>query len=185
MPSPALRLADDRIELVHPSADLVPEVQAALRESYSLHQRYLPFATPEPEREKVADTMNTAMEQFRKGEGEYRYFIRRLDTGALVGCAGLHIRDARLPHYELGYWVRESEQGKGYIAAAVRLLAQHAGRELGARFVDLLTVTSNAPSRRVAERCGFELLEIRPDERELGDGTRDRTCVYRKNLTGL
>lgn len=68
---------------------------------------------------------------------------------------------------EIGYWVAPEARGRGLAARAVGLLADWAFATLGLRRLELVTYEGNAPSRRVAERCGFVL-----------EGPRDGLLVY-------
>lgn len=64
----------------------------------------------------------------------------------------------RVPHPgtgEVGYWLAPEARGRGAATRAVRLLCEWAFGELGLVRVQLLTHPENAPSQRLAERCGF------------------------------
>jgi len=62
-----------------------------------------------------------------------------------------------IPAFELAYWVRQSEQGKGYATEGVRLLTDYAFQSLGAQRVELGIDAKNVRSIAVARRCGFVL----------------------------
>ncbi|MCC7458416.1 MAG: GNAT family N-acetyltransferase [Nitrospira sp.] len=98
--------------------------------------------------------------------------------GALVGATGLHRPDWATPKIEVGYWVRTSHAGRGYIAEAVQALTRYAFEHLGAVRVELVTDEANTASRRVAERCGFTLEGVLHNERRAPDGSLRHTCVY-------
>ncbi len=78
-------------------------------------------------------------------------------TGRYLGGSGLHrIRwDSRI--FEIGYWIRTSEEGKGYITETVRLLTRLAFDRLGAHRVEIYVDPRNARSIRVPERLGYIL----------------------------
>ena len=85
----------------------------ALRE----HLWFLPWVAE-------AQTLESAEARCRQAQA---HFLQRADvpylafernSGRLVGSAGLHRTDWSLPKTEVGYWVRTSEVGKGYAAAA-------------------------------------------------------------------
>ena len=77
--------------------------------------------------------------------------------GRYLGGAGLHDPDWELRAFEVGYWLRASALGRGYVTEAVRLLVDLAFGPLGARRVRLRCDARNGASRRVAERVGFVL----------------------------
>ncbi len=78
-------------------------------------------------------------------------------TGRYLGGSGLHrIRwDSRT--FEIGYFIRASEEGKGYISESVRLLTRLAFDRLRANRVEIYIDPRNARSIRVPERLGFVL----------------------------
>jgi ribosomal-protein-serine acetyltransferase len=78
-------------------------------------------------------------------------------TGRYLGGSGLHrIRwDSRT--FEIGYFIRRSEEGKGYITETVQLLSRLAFDGLGANRVEIYVDPRNVRSIRVPERLGFLL----------------------------
>jgi RimJ/RimL family protein N-acetyltransferase len=77
----------------------------------------------------------------------------------------------------IGYWLLPAARGQGHATRAVRLLADHADRDLGLHQVLLITERANRRSRRVAERAGFEHIETRPGHHEI-DGRAVDVAVY-------
>jgi len=106
------------------------------------------------------------------------FLIFERTGGALVGATGLHRPDWNTPKIEIGYWVRTSHTGRGYIAEAVQALTRYAFEHLGAVRVELITDEANAASRRVAQRCGFTLEGVLHNERRAPDGSLRNTCIY-------
>ncbi len=76
-------------------------------------------------------------------------------TGRYVGGSGLHPRDWEVPSFEIGYWVRATDQGRGYVTEAVKLLADYAFDTYGARRVSIHCDARNERSAAVARRLGF------------------------------
>lgn len=79
------------------------------------------------------------------------------ETGRLLGSAGLHRINWELRSFEIGYWVRASEEGRGYVSETVQVLTRFAFEQLGANRVEIRMDTRNERSRRVPERLGFTL----------------------------
>lgn len=150
-------LISSRIELRPPTLDLVEPLQKALSESYLLHHHFLDWVEPEPSILSVTANMNVAKEQFALKANELRFFILRRDNNELVGSISLHIRDMGVPYYEIGYWVRNSAKGKGYITESVLMLTDYAFIHLNAVRVEIRTAAKNKKSIAVAERAGFKL----------------------------
>jgi RimJ/RimL family protein N-acetyltransferase len=63
--------------------------------------------------------------------------------------------DAEAQTAELGYVVAPRARGRGAATEALRLLTEWAFSTLGALRLELLIGSENAPSKRVAEHCGY------------------------------
>ncbi len=74
--------------------------------------------------------------------------------GRLVGSAGINQINRVNNFANLGYWVRETEQGKGYAVEGARLVAGFAFRTLHLGRVEIVAAVDNIASRSVAERVG-------------------------------
>jgi RimJ/RimL family protein N-acetyltransferase len=75
--------------------------------------------------------------------------------GPCVGLLWMGFRAAGRSVGYVGYWLVPDARGRGFAAAAVRLISDWAVRELGVATVRLTTAPENAASQRVAERSGF------------------------------
>ena len=82
------------------------------------------------------------------------------------------------PRTEIGYWCRTTRAGRGYVSEAVAAVARYAHENLRAVRVEIVTDEANLASRRVAERCGFELEGVLRHERRAPDGSLRNTCIY-------
>ncbi len=76
-------------------------------------------------------------------------------TGRYLGGTGFHSISWRLRVFEIGYWLRTSAAGHGYMTEAVRLLLGLAFGRLDARRVAILCDTLNTRSLAIPERIGF------------------------------
>jgi RimJ/RimL family protein N-acetyltransferase len=81
--------------------------------------------------------------------------------GTVVGSIGLRREGGEPGVGEVGYWVAAGARGQGVATAATRALAEWALGPAGLHRLELYAAVDNAPSRRVAERAGFELEGIR------------------------
>jgi RimJ/RimL family protein N-acetyltransferase len=77
--------------------------------------------------------------------------------GEFIGCSGLHRMDWTARTFEIGYWLRTSQCGHGFMTEAVHAITGFAFDVLRARRVEIRADARNVRSWRVAERCGFEL----------------------------
>ena len=106
------------------------------------------------------------------------YLMWEKASGSVIGATGLHRTDWNTPKTEIGYWCRTSRTGKGFTSEAVEALVEVAFEQLKVSRVELITDAENLGSRRVAQRCRFELEGILRNERRAPDGTLRNTCVY-------
>ncbi len=77
--------------------------------------------------------------------------------GQFLGGSGLHRIDWGIRRFEIGYWLRRSAEGHGYVTETVRLLTSMAFDVLAANRVEIRTDVRNVRSRAVPERLGFQL----------------------------
>ena len=111
----------------------------------------------------------------------YHFFDR--SSGELLGSSGLHRINWRIPRFEIGYWVRTSAAGKGYVSEAARTLTTLAFERLGAKRVEIRCDDRNEASGMVAEHCGFHLDGVLRNYTVGTDGTLRDERIY--SLTDL
>ena len=106
--------------------------------------------------------------------------IRKSD-GRLVGVSGFNQHlDWRVPRFEIGYWVRTSLQGQGYISEAVRTLTDFAFRDLRALRVAIHCDAANTRSAAVARRGGFTQEARLRNQSRNGDGALNDELIFSK-----
>ena len=105
-------------------------------------------------------------------------FIFNKNTGAFIGGSGLHRFDWNVPRFEIGYWVRASQEGKGYITEAVWGITNFAFEKLYAERIEIHMDNRNERSWRVAERLQFKLEGIHRRDARDSDGRLRDTRVY-------
>jgi RimJ/RimL family protein N-acetyltransferase len=148
------RLVGARVVLRPVERTDVPALRAAIEESRAHIRPWLPWAdghrTPE-------ETYDFAAKQKAGWVGRTSFgcgiFLR--EDGAVLGGAGLHVRDWAARRFEIGYWLRASAIGHGYVREVVALLSRFAFDTLGANRVEIRCDAGNTPSRRVAEASGY------------------------------
>lgn len=133
------------------------EVRSAVAESLDELRQWMPWAS--------GDLPDEAQYEVRVREGRAKFLLREdlwlllflKGTNVLVGCSGLHRINWDVPRFEIGYWVRTSYAGQGYITEAVKGITHFAFKSLGARRVEIRCDALNERSAAVARRAGFEL----------------------------
>ncbi len=78
-------------------------------------------------------------------------------SGRFLGGSGLHRMDWGLRTFEVGYWLRRTAEGHGFMREAVRLLTRLAFETLGANRVEIRMDPRNGRSPKVAEGLGYVL----------------------------
>ncbi len=99
-------------------------------------------------------------------------------TGRYLGGSGLHRINWDLRIFEIGYFIRASEEGKGYIAETVQVLTRLAFDGLAASRVEVYVAPRNVRSVRVPERLGFVLEGTLRRYREGVDGHPEDRHVF-------
>jgi carbamoyl-phosphate synthase large subunit len=75
--------------------------------------------------------------------------------GRVIGCVGYHSVSWQHRGTSIGYWLAESEQGRGTMTQAVRALVDHAFAAWDLNRVEIAAAVENERSRAVARRLGF------------------------------
>jgi ribosomal-protein-serine acetyltransferase len=140
-----------------PQAGEATVVNAALRESAAELGRWLRWATPVQTVEETEVRNRRAYAEYLAREYFHFHLYRRAD-GAFVGGLSLEPTDWAVPSFEIGYWVRTSLSGHGYITEAVTGLVDFAQKHFGAQRLTIWCDARNQRSAAVAERCGFPLV---------------------------
>ncbi|PSW21699.1 N-acetyltransferase [Photobacterium sanctipauli] len=169
-----------RIKLVKPSLTIVPQMFEAIIESQKELSVYLPWVPFSLTEDAVKTNAEKAIENFESFKEELRFSIICKHTERLLGVIGLMITDKSVPYFEIGYWLRTSEVGKGYITEAIGLLEQYAFAELDAKRVEIRAAESNIKSRAVAERCGYQFELTLQNACRLPSGQLSNTVIYAK-----
>ena len=93
-------------------------------------------------------------------------------SGKLVIGTGLQRMNWDAGYFEIGYYVRTSETGKGFVTESTNALLRYTFNALGAKKVGICHVDGNDASKRVIEKLGFIKTGYIADDDVLNDGTR-------------
>jgi RimJ/RimL family protein N-acetyltransferase len=173
-------LETERLRIRAPQPGEAPVVYAAILESLDNLRQWMLWAHEEQTLESVEASSRRAVEMFQTRE-TLRFRLFRKADGEYVGMSEIHSFDWSVPRCEIGYWVRTSMQGKGYITEAVIGLTDFALNVLHARRVEIRCNARNQRSAAVAERAGYTLeARLHHYERDVGGELRD-TLIYVKS----
>jgi len=91
-----------------------------------------------------------------RGVGESAFAVVDAETGRVLGSIGVRFSDAG-DVGEIGYWLRADARGRGTITRALRVVSAWAFRRGSVERLQLRADIENIPSRRSAEKAGFQL----------------------------
>lgn len=129
---------------------------------------WLPHTSIENSREILKNVLTA--------EGTFAVTLKGKDTP--IGCAGWMETTAHedLHELELGYWMGQAYWGNGYAPEAVQALLRYCFETLGQSRIWCAHYAENDKSRRVIEKCGFQLMFRRKEKVEaLGE---ERICCF-------
>ena len=149
----------------------------AIVESAAQLKDWLRWVTPVPDIAQSELSCHPAYARFLMNQDLMAFLILKAN-GELVGGSGLHYANWDLRSFELGYWGRTRYLGNGLISEGVAALAQFALVTLQANRVYLTMDENNLPSRRLAERVGFEFEGTLRKDRRNPRGELRNTRVY-------
>ncbi len=104
--------------------------------------------------------------------------IWEASTKRFLGGSGLYPRNWETRYFEIGYWLRASATGHGYITEAVQLLTDYAFSALAATRVEIRCDERNVRSAAVAQRLGFVQEARLRNEQLAADGGLRNTLIF-------
>jgi len=179
-------LRGERVLLRPYRLDDAAEAQAAIAESREHIRRFEDFADEFQTVEEMADRIVRRQARWLLRD-DFSMGFWHCQTGRYLGGIGLHPTAEggwSVPAFAIGYWVRVSEEGHGYVTEAVRLIASYAFEVLGARRIEIRCDVRNMRSARVARRCGFELEGRLRNVALAPDGTVADELVFSRTASG-
>lgn len=174
-------IVTERLLLAAPRAGMGQALAAAVGESIEHLKPWMPWAQLAPTVEDSEAVMRRMQADFiLRRDLVYQIYRKSEDgrAGRLLGGTGLHRFDWELRRFEIGYWIRSTALGQGYVTEAVQALTRMAFEQLRARRVEIRMDELNLRSRAVAERCGYELEGVLRNDALNVAGEPRNTCVY-------
>lgn len=151
------------------------ELLEAIQESRDELRPWMPFADESPDDLRVWLVGAVARWLTRETLG---CAILDRATGRIAGNIGLMTRDWEIGYFEIGYWLRTSAVGKGFMTEATRLLTDFAFDHLWANRIEIRCDADNERSAAVPRRLGFtQEGHLRWDGTFVGDSVHD-TLIF-------
>ena len=120
-------------------------------------RKYLP--------DEVFETLSDAQEtieflnsQYGMTKGPLVYAVLRKEDRCCIGYVQVVPRKDKT--WEIGYHIGIRYRGNGYATDAVRVFLPIMAKTIGIKEIYGICLTDNTPSRRVLDKCGFEILSI-------------------------
>jgi RimJ/RimL family protein N-acetyltransferase len=155
------------------------EMNEAMAESLNELQPWMIFAQSLQPPEETEQYAREARLKYLGRSNMHMNIYNKVD-GSFIGCSGLHHIDWDLRAFELGYWIRTSCSGKGYMTEAVNGITDFAIHELKANRIEIRCSGRNVRSAAVAERTGYKLDGILRLSTRGFDGELHDSKVYAK-----
>jgi ribosomal-protein-serine acetyltransferase len=127
----------------------------ALTDANRAHlRRWLPWLDAVQVEEHSREFVESAMAQHAAGRGPV---FAILHDGGIAGVVGFHpIRPIHAVG-EIGYWLAESQQGRGIMTACCKFVVRYGFHSLNLNRLEIAVATGNHKSRAIPERLGFRL----------------------------
>jgi ribosomal-protein-serine acetyltransferase len=171
-PAPTFELPEGRRLRALEGSD-VPELHAVIETNRAYLARWLPWAARQTARDTL-DFVSATRRQLADDDGFQAAIVA---AGRIVGVAGYHGVDRPNHATSIGYWLAESEQGRGTMTHAVRALVDHAIGAWALNRVEIRADVENLRSRAIPERLCFRYEGTLRQAQRLGESYRDQV-VY-------
>ena len=152
-------------------------LNAVVVESVPRLRPWMPWAVQTPSIDDTRDYCEVVVREFGSREG-FAFLMFDRQTGGIVGAAGLVRPEWTVPRMEIGYWIRESHEGRGLVAEAVRGLIDYAFDQFAVARLEIRADDANVRSCQVPERLGFRLEGIMQHDGRNTSGELCSTRVY-------
>jgi ribosomal-protein-serine acetyltransferase len=144
----------DRLIIREPRFGDGQVIYEAKAETWDMLHKWMPWAKEKTSIEEDEMFLRNNHIKFLKRE-DLPMLAFEKETGHFIGGTGLHRFDWQKRHIEIGYWYRQSAQGKGYATEGTKALIRYAFDVLKANKVTICHADKNEASKRVIEKCGF------------------------------
>jgi len=145
-----------RLMIRPPQAGDGKVMNAAILESVAELKPWMPWVRKSiPTVEESEEVCRQSQAKFLLREDMTMFAFDR-ESGEFIGSTGLHRFNLEHGVFEIGYWIRSSRGGKGYVTEATNALTRFCFGALGARRVQLFCNASNIKSVAIPEGLGFE-----------------------------
>ena len=150
----------------------------AIEESHEEFKRWFDWCGQIPTIEMIQETIRRFRASWELGD---QYIFGLFDhADRYLGVCGIEWVDWKVPSFEVGYWLRTSAVGNGYMSEAVRAIEEKVVIPAGGRRVSIKCDALNSRSAAIPIRLGYSLEGILNNERMSPIGVPQDTMVWAK-----
>lgn len=173
---PCVQLCTDELLLRPYRPGDAPALYAAVCESVASVGRWLPWCHAGYSEADSIAWLAHCSDQWARGE-MYTFAIFDSAGAELLGSVGLSHRNHEHNFAGIGYWIRETKQGRGIAARAGKRVAAFGFDRVKLARIEILAAVDNLASRRTAENIGGRLEGIARNRLRTPRGLTD-AAVY-------
>ena len=179
------RIVTPRLVIRCKSPADAPLLKDALDSSLDHLRPWMPWAHDEPSSiEALESRMAKFQADFEAGR-DWPYGIFSADESQILGGTGFHPRGAA-DEIEIGYWIRVSAEGQGYITECVCALTKAAFGSPGISKVIIKCDPTNTRSAAVPKRVGYHFAGLLPTASPTDARSQDMVWhMTRESFAGL
>jgi len=152
-------------------------LKEAVDESREYIHPWLPFADAHRTVEESRDWIIHQETQWLLREGMI-VGVWENATQRFIGGSGLNVEDWKARCFEIGYWLRPSAAGHGYMTEVAQLLTDYAFDHLAANRVQIRCDVRNVRSAAIPRRLGFVQEALLRDDFVSADGQLSSTLMF-------
>lgn len=145
-----------------------PGFVAAVRESSATVAPWMPWAHADYSMDEALSWISLCQQGWVE-RGSFEFGIFNAASGTFAGGCGLNHFNPIHGFCNLGYWVRQSFQGRGAASEAIVALADFAFSELPIGRIEVVVGVGNAGSLRAAQKAGAVQEGIARNRVKLGE----------------
>lgn len=158
-------IVDDDIKLVLVHGQFAQTLDELVARQRDYLGEWLPWVTGNSE-ETYKAFVRFALHRYADDKALHTHIVYQ---GKIVGSVSLNEIDDARHKVEIGYWLSCEYQGRGIMTKSVKAIMDIAKATYGAKVAIIKAAEHNLPSRRVAERLGFEYCGTLPNNEVVND----------------
>jgi len=106
----------------------------------------------------IEDSINSSTEAVKNYESfnnELRFSIFTKETQTFLGIISLKIINKAIVYFEVAYWLKTSQTGKGYMMEDISLIEKYAFNKLNAKRLEIRVAENNIKSINVLKNSSY------------------------------